>query len=129
MTAISCALRFASSKRLRFLHVGRRHRASAAAELHKIAKKYLDLKRLRPYAEKATKANLLRDARLFEKASLADGYYESFDVNAKNCTQQSTGTSAWMAGCLGLLDRCVADVKVGSPTEVSARQRITFTLI
>ncbi|HYS88368.1 MAG TPA: hypothetical protein VEN78_25705, partial [Bradyrhizobium sp.] len=39
------------------------------AKLHKIAKKYLDLKRLRPDAEKATKPSLLTDVKRFEKAS------------------------------------------------------------
>jgi hypothetical protein len=41
------------------------------AKLQKIAKKYLDLKRLRPDAEKATKPSLLTDVKLFQKASLA----------------------------------------------------------
>ena len=40
------------------------------AKLHKIAKKYLDLKRLRPDAEKATRSSLLRDVKRFEKASI-----------------------------------------------------------
>src|SRR5882724_6918136 len=60
------------------------------AKLHKIAKKYLDLKRLRPDAEKAT-ASLLMEVKLFKKSSLAGEYYESFDVNSRNCSQQSTG--------------------------------------
>ena len=56
------------------------------AKLHKIAKKYLDLKRLRPDAEKATRPSLLTDVKRFEKASLAGEYYESFGVNSKNYT-------------------------------------------
>jgi hypothetical protein len=76
------------------------------AKLHKIAKKYLDLKRLRPDTEKPTKSSLLTDVKVFEKASLAgEYYYQSFDVNSKNCTQKSIGTSAWIARCLRLLDR------------------------
>src|SRR5512147_1938496 len=67
------------------------------AKLYKIAKKYLDLKRLRPDKEKATKSSLLTDVKRFEKASLAGEYYESFFVNSKNHTQQSAGTSAWIA--------------------------------
>src|SRR5437867_5121878 len=76
------------------------------AKLHKIAKKYLDLTRLRPDAEKATKPSLLRDVKVFEKASLAGEYYESFGVNSQNYTQQSAGTSAWIAEYHRLLDRC-----------------------
>jgi len=41
------------------------------AKLCKIAKKYLDLKGLRPDAEKPTRASLLADVKRFEKASLA----------------------------------------------------------
>src|SRR5205823_6124683 len=41
------------------------------AKLHKIAKKYLDVKRLRPDAQTATKPDLLADVKRFEKASLA----------------------------------------------------------
>ena len=67
------------------------------AKLHKIAKKHLDLKRLRPDAEQAARPSLLADVKRFEKASLAGEYYESFSVNSKNYTQQSAGTSAWIA--------------------------------
>lgn len=77
------------------------------AKLRKIAKNYIDLNRLRPDPEKATKANLLADVRLFEKASLAGEYYESFAVNSKNYTHKSAGTSSWIAAFHRLLDRCV----------------------
>ncbi len=69
------------------------------SKLHKIARKYLDLKRLRPDGEKATKSSLLADVKAFEKASLAGEYYESFNVNSKNFGEQSTGTMAWIAEC------------------------------
>jgi hypothetical protein len=98
-------------------------------KVHKIAKKYLDLKRLRPDAERATKTSLLTDVKLFEKASLAGEYYQSFDVNSRNCTQQSTGTSAWIAQCLRLLDRCVANASKGNPTEVREAMDILFGLL
>lgn len=99
------------------------------AKLHKIAKKYLDLKKLRPDAERATKASLLTEVRLFEKASLTGEYYQSFDVNSRNCTQQSTGTGAWIAQCLRLLDRCVANTSKGHPTEVREAMDILFGLL
>jgi hypothetical protein len=99
------------------------------ARLHQIAKKYLDLKRLRPDAEKATNPGLLADVELFEKTSLAGGYYESFFVNSKNCTQQSAGTSAWIAGFLRLLDRCVINAKKDNPAEVREAMDILFGLL
>ena len=56
-------------------------------KLHKLAKKYLDLKGLRPDAEKAAKPSLLADVKRFEKTSLTCEYYESFGVNSQNYTQ------------------------------------------
>jgi hypothetical protein len=53
------------------------------ANLHRIVKKYLDLRRLRPDRKKARKARLLEDVKAFERASLAGEYYESFDVNSR----------------------------------------------
>ena len=41
-------------------------------------------------------------------------YFESFNVNSKNCTEQSNGTTAWIEDCNRLLDRCVARAKVKS---------------
>jgi hypothetical protein len=98
-------------------------------KLHKIAKKYLDLKRLRPDAEKATKPSLLTDVKRFEKASLAGGYYESFSVNSKNYTQMSAGTSAWIAEYLRLLDRCVINAKTINPAEVREAMDLLFGLL
>ena len=99
------------------------------AKLHKIAKKYLDLERLRPDAEQPAGPSLLTDVRRFEKASLAGEYYESFNVNSKNCTQQSAGTSAWIATCRRLLDRCVANAKTNKPVEVRQAMDILFGLL
>jgi hypothetical protein len=67
-------------------------------KLHAVVKKYLDVSRLRPDADNPP-ARLLADVRVFERASLAGEYYESFAVNSKNCTQESSGTIAWIAQC------------------------------
>src|SRR5229473_4460251 len=77
------------------------------AKLHKLAKKYLDLKPLRPDTDQAAGPSLLTDVKRFEKASLAGEHYESFGVNSKNYREQSAGTTAWIAEYLRLLDRCV----------------------
>ena len=99
------------------------------AKLHKIAMKYLDLKRLRPDAEKATRPGLLTEARRFEKASLAGEYYESFFVDSKNFRQKSAGTTAWIAGYLRLLDRCLVEVKKSNPAEVREAMDTLFGLL
>jgi len=99
------------------------------AKLHKIAKKYLDLKQLRPNAEKATRPSLLTDVERFEKASLAGEYHESFGVNSKNYMQKSAGTSAWIAEYSRLLDRCVIYAKKSDPAEVRQAMDILFGLL
>jgi hypothetical protein len=99
------------------------------AKLHKIAKKYLDLRRLRPDAEKARRPRLLADVKRFEEASLAGEYYESFAVNSKNCTQESAGTSAWMAEYLRLLDCCVTEANKSDPAPVRQAMDILFGLL
>lgn len=48
----------------------------------------------------------------FVERSRRGDYFESFRVNSKNCTEQSNGTTAWIADCNRLLDRCVARAKV-----------------
>lgn len=96
------------------------------AKLHKIAKKYLDLKRLRPDVEPATTPSLLRDVKRFEKASLGGKYYESFLVNSQNYRQQSAGTSAWIAEYRRLLDRCVLNAKKSNPAVVRQAMDILF---
>jgi hypothetical protein len=99
------------------------------AKLHKIAKKYLDLKRLRPDAEEAKAPSLVADVKRFEKASLAGEYYESFDVNSKNYTQKSAGTTAWIADYLRLLDRCLISARKSDPAEMRETMDILFGLL
>ena len=99
------------------------------AKLHQIAKKYLDLNRLRPDTEEAAIASLLTAVKLFEKASLAGEYYESFGVNSQNSTQQSAGTSAWIAEFRRLLDRYVMNAKKSNPAEVREAMDSLFGLL
>ncbi len=60
------------------------------AELLKLTKPYIDPSRLEP--DGTADAGLLAAVKAFEKASLAGEYYEDFNVNSTNCTEQSTGT-------------------------------------
>jgi hypothetical protein len=99
------------------------------AKLHKLAKNYLDLERLRPDADQAARPSLLTDVKRFEKASLAGKYYESFFVNSKNYTQRSAATSAWIAEYRRVLDRCVIDAKKGKPAAVREAMDILFSLL
>jgi hypothetical protein len=99
------------------------------AKLHQIARKYLDVRRLRPDSEVKAKVSLLAAVKAFDKASRAGEYYEPFMVNSRNCTEQSTGTTAWIADHRRLLDRCVAEEKKGNPAEVREAFHILFGLL
>lgn len=99
------------------------------AKLHQIAKKYLDLKSLRPDSEIKAKANLLTAVKDFDKASRAGEFYESFMVNSKNYMEQSAGTTAFIAEYRRLLDRCVAEEKKVTPDEAREAFDILFGLL
>jgi hypothetical protein len=98
------------------------------AKLKKLAGEYFDLKQLGPDSPKAT-ASLLTEVKRFEKASLAGEYYESFNVNSRNCMEQSTGTSAWIANFRRLLDGCVAGATEQNPAEVRQAMDVLFALL
>ena len=95
----------------------------------KIAKKYLDVERLRPDAEPTTPRKFLTDVQRFRKASLAGEYYESFMVNSKNYMEESAGTRAWIAECLRLVDRCITSAKESDPADVREAMDILFGLL
>lgn len=97
------------------------------AELVRLVKGYLDPAKLRP--GRKGKGGLLAEVKAFEKASLAGEYYESFNVNSKNCMQKSGGTRAWIAACERLLHRCVAAVGENDPAEVCQAFDILLTLL
>jgi hypothetical protein len=98
-------------------------------ELEAIAKKYLDIKLLRPDIDRPADTNPLAKVKTFDRASRAGEYYESFMVNSGNCTAQSTGTTAWIAAFHRLLNRCVADEKKREPAEIRAAFDILFGLL
>jgi hypothetical protein len=99
------------------------------AELEEIAKKYIDLNGLRTDSNGQPRTTLLADVSAFDKASRAGQCYESFMVNSGNFTAQSTGTTAWIATCHRLLDRCVAEEKMMAPTEIRAAFDTLFGLL
>ncbi|MBT3220317.1 MAG: hypothetical protein HN348_14615 [Proteobacteria bacterium] len=65
----------------------------------------------------------LGDRSLCEKAiqfytdSVEGRYYESFDVNSKNCTHLSDGTETWIDEALLFFERATAASRVGSHRE------------
>jgi len=97
------------------------------SKLLKLVKRYIDPLKLQPDGD--GQGNLLSDVNAFEKASLAGEYYESFTVNSKNFMEKSLGTRAWIAECHRLLDRCVAQGKIGHPFEVCTAFDIIFGLL
>jgi hypothetical protein len=97
------------------------------AKLIKLVKPFVDVARLRP--DSKARGRLLTDVRAFEKASLADEYYETFNVNSKNYREKSAGTRTWIAECERLLDRCVAEAGRSDPAEVCQAFDIIFTLL
>jgi hypothetical protein len=76
------------------------------SKLAKLAGRYLNMKDLQPPDPKH--GGLLAQVKVFQKASLAGDYYESFGVNSKNYREMSGGTRAWIAECQRLLDGCVS---------------------
>lgn len=96
-------------------------------KLLKLVSQHIDPEKFRPDGN--AKGSLLATVRDFEKASLAGEYYASFDVNSKNFMDLSGGTTAWIAECHRLLDRCVAEDKKGNPAEVRRAFDIIFGLL
>lgn len=60
----------------------------------------------------------LREAVLaFRDASMAGRFYDSFDVNSRNCMEMSAGTHRWIAECHRLLDWACSVVAQGESTD------------
>jgi hypothetical protein len=85
-------------------------------KLRKLIAQYLNPHEFRP--DSARKVDLLADVEAFQRASLAGEYYQAFAVNSKNYTEKSSGTLAWIADCLRLLERCLAQSKKEDPKTV-----------
>jgi hypothetical protein len=99
------------------------------AQLAKLVSQYIDVEQLRPDPGAApTKRTLLADTRDFDARSRAGHYYESFNVNSRNCMETSAGTRAFIADCRRLLDRCVGAAQ-GEPAEPRASFELLFALL
>ena len=79
-------------------------------------------------AEPASRT-VLAKVRQFHAAGLRREYYESFDVNSKNCSQTSKGTDAFIADFHRLLDECVRQAEHGFRSGVRQAFELLFELL
>jgi hypothetical protein len=100
------------------------------AKLAKLVGQYIDVRQLQPDASSASgERTLLAEVKDFDARSRAGHYYESFNVNSKNCMETSAGTRSFIADCRRLLDRCVAGSSKGDPAEARAGFETIFELL
>lgn len=74
-------------------------------------------------------STLLEEVRIFHATSMSGKFYDSFDVNGRNCTEQSRGTDAFIAEFDRLVARCVREVEVGPQQTVRESFEILFGLL
>lgn len=82
-----------------------------------------------PAAVSGEQGPLLEAVQTFSKLSRSGHYYQSFDVNSKNCMEMSRGTQAWMAEAARLLNRCVLLSKEGHYAEARGAFEVLFDLL
>lgn len=95
--------------------------------LVQIVGRYLQLGDLRPDPE-MSKQSLLDEVKRFDAAARAGHYYESFNVNSKNCMDKSAGTVAFIANFTRLLDRSVTASGNSDRAEVRTVMETLFAL-
>jgi hypothetical protein len=64
-------------------------------------------------ADAATQPNLLRSIREFHRESMAGRYYQSFNVNSRNCMEMSHGTEIFIAEHSRLVEACLRAERSG----------------
>jgi hypothetical protein len=97
------------------------------AALQCIVGRYISLDDVRadPAASRRT---LLEDVRAFDAAARAGDYYQSFNVNSKNCMDKSPGTRSFIADFSRLLDLCVAASGNSAAADTCMSLEILFAL-
>lgn len=95
--------------------------------LLRIVRRYISLDDLRPDPG-ASKRSLLDEVKAFDSAARSGVYYQSFNVNSKNCMDKSPGTRSFIADFARLLDRCVTASTTPALAEVRASMEILFAL-
>lgn len=89
-----------------------------------------DLVELQPGSEATPGAAALLEAvRRFRAEGLSGKSYDSFDVNSRNCSEQSWGTDAFIAEFDRLVTRCVCEANT-EPGQVTAQAfEVLFSLL
>lgn len=64
-------------------------------------------------ADETTQPDLLRSFREFHRESMAGRYYQSFQVNSRNCTEKSRGTETFIAEHSRLVEACLRAERAG----------------
>jgi hypothetical protein len=97
------------------------------AALQRLVGRYISLDDVRadPAASRRT---LLEDVRAFDAAARAGDYYQSFNVNSKNCMDKSAGTRSFIADFSRFLDRSVAASGNSAAADVRMSLEILFAL-
>lgn len=101
-----------------------------ATKLARLISPYIEMDRLLP-DQPAASGNrpLFADVVDFDARSRSGQYYESFDVNSRNCTTNSMGTRAFIADCNRLLERCVMESTNDVPLQTRASLEVLFALL
>jgi hypothetical protein len=74
-------------------------------------------------------ASVLDEVRKFHAASMGGQYYESFDVNARNFMEKSSGTEAFIAEFDRLVGKCVRAAKTEPRPAVREAFELLFGLL
>jgi hypothetical protein len=97
------------------------------AELAALAARFVRMESLLP--ESGQDRSLLEEVRSFDADARRGGYYVSFSVNSKNCTDLSKGTRTFIAETCRLLGRCVAEAEAGDLAVVNSAMSVIFALL
>jgi hypothetical protein len=76
-----------------------------------------------------TSASLLEEVSSFHAACLRGEYYESFEVNWRNCSEHSKGTDAFIAETDRLLARCLQATEAGLHEQARQAFELLFELL
>jgi len=78
---------------------------------------------------RATPNALLDEVQKFHVDSLAGRYFEDFEVNSRNCTEQSRGTDAFIAQFKRLLRECISAADSGQYAVARQAFELLFGLL
>ena len=74
-------------------------------------------------------AALLDEVRRFRTESMGGKFYDSFDVNSRNCSEQSRGADAFIAEFGHHAARCIREAEAGPCQTVAQAFEVLFSLL